>query len=31
MKLDQTEIMVVAGAIFLIVLVLWYFFGGRGK
>ena len=31
MRLDQTEIVVVVGAVFLIALVLWYFFGGRGK
>jgi hypothetical protein len=29
MNLDSTEIVVVAGAIALIGLVLWYFFGGR--
>ena len=29
MNLDSTEIMVLAGAIALIALVLWYFFGGR--
>lgn len=31
MRLDQTEIVVLAGAALLIALVLWYFFGGRGK
>jgi hypothetical protein len=31
MRLDQTEIVVLAGAALLITLVLWYFFGGRGK
>lgn len=29
MSLDRSEIFVVAGAIILIVLVLWYFFGSR--
>jgi hypothetical protein len=29
MNLDSTEIAVLAGAIALIGLVLWYFFGGR--
>jgi hypothetical protein len=31
MKMDQTEIIVVVSAVFLIALVIWYFFGGRGK
>lgn len=31
MRLDQTEIVVLTGATLLIALVLWYFFGGRGK
>lgn len=29
MNLDSTELVVLAGAIALIGLVLWYFFGGR--
>jgi hypothetical protein len=31
MKMDQTEIIVVVSAVFLIALVIWYFFGDRGK
>ena len=29
MRLDQTEILVVTGALALILTVVWFFFGGR--
>ena len=31
MTLDRTEVIVIVSAVLLIGLVLWYFFGGKGK
>jgi hypothetical protein len=31
MSLDRTEVIVIASAVLLIGLVLWYFFGGKDK